>query len=207
MIHGFSDRFNVSRETTDKLIVYQKLLEKWNRKINLVAPGTIDDATERHFADSLQLFSLREREGVWIDLGSGGGFPGLVVAIAAKELAPDLQVHLVESDTRKCAFLRTVSRETSVGVTVHSARIENLPSMKANVVSARALAPLPKLLEMSENLLCPDGIGLYLKGESCDEELAEAKKRWRFEHEEFASETAQKAKILRIRNIHRGAGS
>ena len=117
----------VSRETIDRLSIYANLLEKWNPRINLVSRSTLDDLWSRHIVDSAQLFELAPVTAKhWVDLGSGGGFPGLVIAILAKELRPELEVVLVESDQRKCAFLRTVSRETNCGAVVHSKRVEEI---------------------------------------------------------------------------------
>ena len=148
---------DVSRETSEKLKLYASLLRKWNKKINLVAPRTLEDLETRHFADSLQLLQHAPEEAQsWADLGSGGGFPGLVAAIQAQDTRPALKFTLVESDQRKAAFLRQVSRETDVPVTILATRVENLPeNSKYDVLSARALASLPKLLDLTEQLRTP----------------------------------------------------
>lgn len=198
----FPKRFNVSRETIEKLEIYRRLLKKWNPRINLVAKSTLEAMTERHFADSLQLWGLGQLAGVWTDLGSGGGFPGMVVAIAAAETG-NTTVHLIESDSRKCAFLRTVSRETSVPVTIHTERIERAAPIVSDVVSARALAALPDLLSHTEPRLGPDGFALYLKGQTCDEEIEAASRTWRFSHQKIPSVTDPSAVVLKVWGIER----
>jgi len=195
-----SDHFNVSRETSEKLQVYQELLTKWNRSINLVSKTTLDTAPVRHFADSLQLWSLRSDFENWVDIGSGAGFPGMVLAILSNGHG---NFHFVESDARKCAFLRNVSRETNTPTTVHTKRIEDIECLHADIVSARALASVDQLFTYSENLLRPDAICLYLKGQNCDSELKEASRFWTFKAEKFASETDENATVLRIKDIAR----
>ena len=138
---------NVSRETKANLRKYADLLVKWNQKINLISASTVADLWSRHIVDSAQIYNLcPDAQGIWADFGSGGGFPGLVVAIIAKELNPDLKVVLVESDQRKATFLRTIIRETVLSATVKTERIETLMPIGADVVSARALAELSELL-------------------------------------------------------------
>ena len=191
--------FDVSRETKAHLITYLELLEKWNRRINLVARSTLADAWTRHFVDSAQLFDLRPKEAqTWADLGSGGGFPGLVIAILAAEHAPSMAIHLVESDTRKCAFLRSVLRETGVKAYLHNVRIETLPPLGADVVSARALAPLPDLLGFAARHLAPGGVALFPKGADWKKEVEDARKRWKFSCEPHKSITDPKAVLLEI---------
>lgn len=156
---------DVSRETSERLTIYLDLLRRWNKKINLVAPTTLKDAPQRHFSDSLQLIAHVPAGATrWIDLGSGGGFPGLVIAIDAATRMPDLSVTLVEADQRKSVFLRTVLRETGVQAKVISDRIENVPALPYDVVSARALAPLAQLLHLSEAFRGKDTTCLFLKG-------------------------------------------
>lgn len=192
---------SVSRETQYALDRYADLLTKWNPRINLVASSTIKDVQTRHFEDSLQVASLRPSGSkTWVDLGSGGGFPGAVVAIVHKG---DLGVTLVESDTRKATFLRTVSRETNTPFTVLSKRIEAIPSLHADVVSARALAPLPKLLAHVDQHMQPAGTALFQKGESWREEVLEARKQWHFSMETHTSVTNPNAVILEIGDLSR----
>ena len=192
----------VSRETKAKLEKYADLLIRWNQKINLVSASTISDLWSRHFVDSAQIYKRCPAvQGVWADLGSGGGFPGLVIAIIANELNPDLKVVLVESDQRKATFLRTVIRETAISATVKIERIESLAPIGADVVSARALADLSDLLGFAQRHLRPEGIALFQKGAIWQKELAHARKSWCFESEHFKSVTAPEAVILKIGRI------
>lgn len=198
-------RFNVSRETVEKLKVYAGLLKKWNPKINLVSPASLKDLENRHIMDSLQLWSLRGSARSWVDLGSGGGFPGMVIALANAAENAGLDVTLVESDARKSAFLRTVSRETSSKVDVVNARIEEADIGPADVVSARALAALPQLLDFTHGLLASGGYALYLKGRTCDEEIESAQRVWQFDFEKIASATDPQGVILKVWNIKRAS--
>lgn len=195
---AFRQTFNVSRETMQRLEEHLALLEQWNAKINLVSRDSLANAWERHFADSAQLWRLRPAGARrWLDLGSGAGFPGLVIAALAADV-PGTEVHLVESDQRKAAFLGTVIRATGASATVHSERIEALPPMQADVVSARALAPLDRLLAMMERHRRPGGIGLFLKGASVHKEMAEAAVHWQFDHAIHRSLTDPRAAIVEI---------
>ncbi len=193
---------NVSRETIEKLELLERELRRWQAIKNLVGPATLDQIWERHIVDSLQLLSLAPEAKTWLDLGSGAGFPGLVLAIAGAERG--LKVHLVESNSRKCSFLRHVSRLTDAGATVHEARLETvIPSFigKADVVSARALASLTMLLEWTKPLLKAGTIGLFPKGRDAEIELTEARKRWTFDADILPSRTDSEARILRITSI------
>lgn len=193
----FQAETSVSRETLDRLRVYAELLVKWQARINLVGPATIPDLWRRHMLDSAQLFPLLPRNlPRLIDIGSGAGFPGLVLAILGVP-----EVHLVESDLRKGAFLREVARQTAASVTVHSARIESLSDLKAPVVTARALAPLPKLLDLAAPLLAPDGQCLFLKGQNIAEELTEARKIWIFDEDRSPSRSDPSGLVLRVREV------
>lgn len=194
----------VSRETKERLAALAALVRKWSPKINLVSPSTLESLWERHILDSLQVFDLGGTDrGLWVDLGSGGGFPGAVVALVAADEAPDLKVTLVESDQRKATFLRTVSRETGVPFGVVPERIESLQPMSANVLSARALAPLDMLLGHVERHLDPDGIAVFPKGARHDAERVAAEETWSFEYEKKPSVTDPAAAIYRIRKVHR----
>lgn len=199
---AFRSRFDVSRETVGRLETYRSLLARWNPRINLVARSTLDKVWDRHFTDSAQLFALRP-DGArhWADLGSGGGFPGLVIAILAAEGAPDLRVTLVESDQRKCAFLATVLRETGVSATILAQRIESVPPLGADVVSARALAPLETLVGYARRHLAPGGRALFLKGESLAAELDIARRSWRFSQETVPSLTDPSAAVVVMKDI------
>ena len=195
---------SVSRETLARLEAYEVLLRKWNPAINLVSPRSLDELWSRHIVDSAQLFALiRPQAGVWADLGSGGGFPALVVAALARELAPALEVILVESDRRKSAFLMTVIRELDLKARVIAERIETVAPLGADFLSARALAPLSMLLTFSERHLARGGICVFPKGESWRDELAEVDKSWSFELECHPSETDSAAQILILKGVTR----
>lgn len=165
---------NVSRETIALLSVYADLLKKWSGVKNLVARSTLDDVWTRHFADSLQLLAYAKGAKTWADLGSGAGFPGLVLAIALTS-EHGAEVHLIESDNRKCAFLREVARETGAPAIVHHGRIEDEAGrlQGIEIVTARALAPMGKLLDMAAPLLESGARGLFQKGRDIDRELTE----------------------------------
>ncbi len=184
------------------LMIYARLLKKWQDKINLVGPSTIDDLWARHFEDSLQLLPLAGYWRNWVDLGSGGGFPGMVVAIAAGN--DQKTVHLVESDKRKAAFLREVSRETGANVKIHVDRIEKvlpelISAIQFEVVSARALAPLEVLLGYSRPIIEKGGIGLFLKGKGLPGELTIAVSDGSLNLSFIDSRTDVDAKIVVVR--------
>ena len=193
---------SVSRETMAQLETYEQLLRKWQPKVNLIASGTLAELWSRHFLDSVQLLQHAPKvAGLWLDLGSGGGFPGLVCAICAKDHGIDARFELVESDTRKCAFLQEVARQTGTRVTIHNIRIETLEPADADVVTARALAPLPRLLEWVYRHLRPDGTCLLQKGAGHGLELETAHADWQMNVEIHPSVTATNSVILRIRNL------
>lgn len=195
---------SVSRETMSLLNEYEALLKKWNPAINLVASSTISELWDRHFLDSAQLLSHAPSTATsWVDIGTGGGFPGLVVAIFAKETRHDLAITCIESDLRKATFLRTVIRELNLNAKVISERIESVDPQNADVLSARALASLSQLMEFSERHLSKEGVALFLKGENWQYEIDEAEKKWCFEHQAITSKTHQDAAILKIGNISR----
>jgi 16S rRNA (guanine527-N7)-methyltransferase len=204
---AFAAAFGVSQAALDRLTTYAELLSLWQKRINLVAPSTLDDVWHRHFADSAQLLDLAPPDAAtWIDLGSGAGFPGLVVAIllASHEPPARARVTLLESDQRKCAFLAEVVRQTRVAsvmpVDIISARIEAAPTRAklavADVVSARALAPLGRLLELASPYLGPSGRGLFLKGRGVEAELAAAARSFEFTYELVGSRTEAEAGIV-----------
>lgn len=198
-------RERVSRETIEKLEAYVALLRKWNPAINLVARSTLDAAWDRHICDSAQVFFLLEDQPVhWLDIGSGGGFPGMVCAILAAELSPHTEFTFVESDKRKCTFLQTVARASGADVRVVSERIEELEPQKADFVTARALAPLPVLLGFADRHLQAGGRALFLKGESYAQEIQAALETRRFTYQEYTSKTDENAVILMIEEIERG---
>jgi 16S rRNA (guanine527-N7)-methyltransferase len=188
-------------DVTARLRQFGDLLLRWNRTLNLIAVGDRDMVWDRHIADSLQLVKLMppgiERA---VDLGSGGGFPGLVLAIAT-----GVRFDLIESDRRKAAFLRTAVLETGAAATVHNCRIEDATVPAAPLVTARALAPLPRLLPLALRFLTADGICLFLKGAKAAEELEAAEALWSMEAECVASETSPDGVVLRVAAL-RGKG-
>lgn len=235
----FAAAFGVPPQTIERLVLYERLLRQWQKAVNLVAPSTLDCVWHRHFADSVQLVALAPADTrSWIDLGSGGGFPGLVVAIVmaggfpspratpvsqqtpppvrgedrseGQEQQPaSVRFTLIESDVRKCAFLREVARQTETPVDIlstraESARIsvnENLP----RVVSARALAPLDRLLDLAAPLSPPGTTLLFLKGKDAEREVQQAEKRWQFRVALIPSVTDRHGRIAVVTNLERKA--
>ncbi|WP_439816650.1 16S rRNA (guanine(527)-N(7))-methyltransferase RsmG [Zavarzinia sp. CC-PAN008] len=185
---------DVSRETVERLGIHVALLHKWQKAINLVAPSTLAQAWTRHVQDSAQLAHLAQGD-VWLDLGSGAGFPGLVLAI----LGAGREHHLVESDARKCVFLQEVARETGTQVHVHRSRVEALAAFPADVVTARALAPLPQLIQYSVPFLHPGTIMLFSKGAEASRELTQAQAAWTLDADLVPSITDPEAAIVRIK--------
>jgi 16S rRNA G527 N7-methylase RsmG len=264
----FAAAFDVSRETIARLQTYETLLRQWQKAVNLVAPSTLDAVWHRHFADSAQLVALAPTARAWVDLGSGGGFPGMVIAILLAEAPgssseesrqksePEItaasvvpsplvgegqgggdgrasnvgspptphpsppgggesggrsepqsvlgaaRIILIESDTRKCAFLREVARQTGVAVDILSTRIESAATQikvqPPDVVTARALAPLDKLLSLAAPLFSSRAVGLFLKGREVTRDVEKAQKTWTFKSELIQSRTDPEAHIVRI---------
>jgi 16S rRNA (guanine527-N7)-methyltransferase len=193
---------NVSRETDAGLRRLVDLVVKWTVHINLVSSSSISDIWTRHVLDSAQLFNyLPAGANHWVDLGSGGGFPGLVVGVIAKELAPGLQLTLVESDQRKATFLRSAARELDLSVDVQTTRIELASPLCADILSARALGSLTQLLGHAKLHMSTTGIGLFPKGRTANQEIEIARRNWRFDLTSHASMTDEDAQILRIENI------
>jgi len=192
----------VSDITLDRLVQFEQLVQKWNPTINIVARSTIGDLWDRHILDSIQLFRCASPDQQsWVDLGSGGGFPGIVVAILAAELMPGMHVSLVESDRRKGVFLGECIRQLGLSAAVHSCRIEDLAPQSASVVSARALAPLHVLCGYAFRHVQPGGICAFLKGASVDAEIADAEKIWRFDLDRVPSVTDSRSSILFLRGL------
>jgi len=197
----------VSRETLDRLDIYARLLTKWNRAVNLVGPDSLPDLWRRHVLDSAQLLPQLPQAPAGrvrrvADLGSGAGFPGLVLAILGAG-----EIHLVESDGRKAQFLREVSRETAAGAQVHQARIEDLSPLCADCVTARALAPLDRLLDYAARHLAPGGVALFLKGRGAAEELTQAAARWSMAVTRHPSRSDPGGTILRIGELTARSGT
>ena len=188
-----------SRETAEKLRAYLALLVRWNARINLVADADPEVMWQRHVVDSLQLNVLLPAvEGPLVDLGSGAGFPGMVLAAASGR-----ETHLVEADKRKCAFLQEVARLLALPkVTVHPLRIDAVTLPPAMVLTARALAPLPQLLRYAARILAPGGVTLFPKGRTAEQELTTAAADWTMRVERFPSVTDPDSTILRLSEIH-----
>ncbi|MCJ2006521.1 16S rRNA (guanine(527)-N(7))-methyltransferase RsmG [Methylobacterium sp. J-092] len=188
---------NVSRETAQRLDLYVAQLARWQTIKNLVGPATLAEVWTRHVADALQLLDLMPEARRWLDLGSGAGIPGLILAIAGP---PGIRVDLVESNARKCAFLTEAARVTGAPVTVHNARIEAVigDHQGVDVVCARALAPLDQLLAWTEPLLKTGTTGLFPKGREAVAELTDAAARWTVGHDLIPSRTESAARIVRV---------
>lgn len=202
---AFQAAFGVSHETLAKFETYADLLKRWQKTINLVAPSTVNDVWNRHFADSAQLFEHAPKDGGhWLDVGSGAGFPGLVLAIMGSERG-GMRHTFIESDTRKCAFLREVARATGTAVEIVTARIE-LPETTAkvrevNCVTARALAPMPRLASWVAPYFGVSTVGLFLKGRDVASELDEARQAWNFECQLIPSVTDGEARIVKMSGL------
>lgn len=190
------DWLDVSRETLAKLNHFSDQARRWNAAINLVSKSSIEVIWQRHVLDSAQLFDLGHPEDTWLDIGSGGGFPGIVLAIMGAQ-----KMVLVESDQRKAAFLREMVRQLSLSVVVHAKRIDQLGPLKAKTVSARALASLTELLAHATPHLAQDGVAVFPKGRNCDAEIDAALEKWRFDVEKRPSKTDENAAVLVMRNI------
>jgi 16S rRNA (guanine527-N7)-methyltransferase len=198
------ERFGVSRESGEHLETYVSLLLTWQARINLIGPSTRDDIWNRHIADALQLLALLpDNIRTLADLGSGAGIPGLILAIAR----PMIEVHLFESNLKKGAFLREAARQTKVRAQVHSLRIEQAASLaqtiKAEAITARALAPLPRLLDYAAPFLENGARGYFHKGQDVDAELTDATKSWKLQVEKHPSMTDSRGVILVVKEAHR----
>ncbi len=195
---------HVSRETSDRLAELKNMLIKWNQTLNLVSPASIAQFDARHVDDSAQIVQYAgQQTHHWLDLGSGGGLPGLVVAAILAESDPGCRITLVEADKRKCVFLREAARTMNIAIDVLAERIENIPAMGADVVSARALAPLKTLCFFAQRHLRNDGTALFLKGANHQAEVRAAQESgWRFDLSTHQSTTDPKGVILELRGIH-----
>ncbi|MDO5756420.1 MAG: 16S rRNA (guanine(527)-N(7))-methyltransferase RsmG [Rhodobacterales bacterium] len=193
---------NVSRETIERLKVFEQVVKKWTRKINLVSRADRDFIWDRHIRDSMQILDAAPiKFQHWLDLGSGGGFPGIVVAIASVENRNAGKITLVESDKRKAVFLQEALRETGCRATIVNERIENISDQKADVVSARALANLTALIDLAKPHMTAAAVGVFPKGERWQEELGAARKKWSFDCTAHPSRLNPKAAILKIESI------
>lgn len=192
----FQKQFNVSRETLASLTTYADLLKKWQNKINLVSPTTINEIWGRHFADSAQIFKYIDTpEQSIADIGAGAGFPGMVLALMGCK-----NVTLIESDQRKCLFLKDVARKTGANVTILNQRIERV-EQKFDLITARALADLSQLLEYV-SIISDSGKALFLKGQNSKQELNQAQSEYEFAFETYKSMTDTNASILKISDLN-----
>jgi 16S rRNA (guanine527-N7)-methyltransferase len=192
---------NVSRETIEKLEHLSALITKWTKAINLIAPKSVQDLWDRHIVDSAQIYHCSPNGWTrWIDLGSGGGLPALVVAIIDQQKR---SMTLIESDKRKCLFLKTARRELDLDINVINSRIIDVEIAKADIISARALAPLTDLLSYADQFLHQDGAAIFPKGVRYQEELDQAAKDWHFDVNAHTSQTNSDARVLEISRIIR----
>ncbi|MCV0351158.1 MAG: 16S rRNA (guanine(527)-N(7))-methyltransferase RsmG [Nitratireductor sp.] len=191
----------VSRETFDRLVAFEEVFRRWSRRINLAAPSTLETLWERHILDSAQLLRLAPDARKWLDVGSGGGFPGAVMAILLAE-KPGAEVHLVESNRKKAAFLVSSLNEVGVRPKVHAKRIEDCYSLieAPEIVTARALAPLSLLLELTEPWLSQGARALFHKGRDYRREVEESGNAWRFDLVEHKDKVDAAAIILEVKN-------
>ncbi len=200
--HGFQEICGVSDAALKRLETFLAGLEKWRTKINLVGRGSLDDPWRRHILDSAQLGPLLPSATRSIaDIGSGAGFPGLVLALMDLPGGPD--VHLIESNQRKCAFLNEVNRATGAGAVIHHCRIENLADLSVDVATARGVAPLTKLLQFAVPVLKKDGKCFFLKGKKWQDELTKAKKDWNMEESYIPSLSDSSGMVLKLEALSR----
>jgi 16S rRNA (guanine527-N7)-methyltransferase len=193
----------VSRETTERLRILAETLSRWNPALNLVSKATLPQMDDRHLRDSAQLIEFVQlRVNHWVDIGAGGGFPGLVVAAILQETDPGCRVTLIEADKRKCVFLREAARKMNLPINVIAERIERVPPLGADVVSARALAAMPTLCAYADRHLREGGTALFLKGAAHQAELQQAlSDGWRFDLSAHKSITDPQGVILELRNL------
>jgi 16S rRNA (guanine527-N7)-methyltransferase len=195
----------ISAKVDERLRLFSAMVERWNGTINLVSPTSLPELRERHIADSLQLMSYAPSSvGRWVDLGSGGGFPGLVIAAALSEQQPLCKVTLIESDQRKATFLRQAARAMDLACEVLAQRIEQARPQAADVLSARALAPLRHLVALAQRHAHPGSTFIFPKGSRVEDEISEAQQDgWKFDHDLRKSRTDPSGRILILRNVTR----
>lgn len=193
-----------SADTLGRLRSFVALLEKWNPAINLVSPASLPLVWSRHIADSAQLLEVAPPSAEhWVDLGAGAGFPGAAIAIISADSAKPIRMTLIECDRRKAVFLRTVSRETGITMEVIDERIEDAPPQNADVVSARALAPVSQLATYASRHLRHGGTALFLKGVQAEAEISSARSGWTFQLSRHQSTTDETATVLEMKDFRR----
>ena len=197
---GFQELMGVSDDALERLEAYVALLRKWQPKVNLVASRSLEDVWRRHILDSAQLAPLLPAAGgVMADIGSGAGFPGMVLAITQD--SDQTEIHLIESNERKCAFLMEINRMNQAGAIIHQCRVENLPELKTDVVMARGVASMEKLLLYANPMLKKGGQCLFLKGEKWREELTEVQKNWIIKESTIPSLSDPSGMVVKLEEI------
>ncbi|MBP3346941.1 MAG: 16S rRNA (guanine(527)-N(7))-methyltransferase RsmG [Alphaproteobacteria bacterium] len=197
-------KYTVSRETMDRLKAYEASLYEWQNRMNLVSKNSLENAWKRHFQDSMQLFSLLPQQGIVYDFGSGAGFPGMVLAVMSVEKTPYLKFRLVESIKKKTLYLNEVKKITGISnVEILNKRIEDIPAEAADVITSRAMASLSDLLKYAQKFCTRKTKCIFLKGKSYADEIAEAKKIWKFNAEVLPSQESDEGVILIITDIHK----
>ena len=202
---GFAALTGATPAQLDDLESLLARLTEWNSRMNLVGPSTLPDYWSRHAWDSAQLLSLAPGASTWADLGAGAGFPGLVLAILLKGRS-GAHVHLVESLAKRCRFLTEAVEALNLPATVHNVRAESM-KLAVDVVTARAMAPLPRLLGYAKPFLDRGAMALFLKSAQIEEEIAEARKTWRFQADILPSRSDSRGRIVRLERLSRGARS
>jgi 16S rRNA (guanine527-N7)-methyltransferase len=198
---SFAARAGATEAQVADLEQLRGLLADWNARMNLVSAASLADYWQRHALDSAQLLPLAPTARVWVDIGAGAGFPGLVLAILLKG-QPGAKVHLVESQAKRCRFLEAAVDALALPAKVHNARAEDL-ALKADVVTARAVAPLVRLLGFAGPCLAKGATGLFLKSEGVEAEIAEARKAWRFRYDVVQSRSDSRGRILKVEGLAR----
>lgn len=196
--------FPVSRETLDKLEVYEQLLKKWQKTINLVGDSTIDDIWERHFLDSAQLVKyIPAGKHRIVDFGSGAGFPILVYATLLQNAKKcgEYEFHTIESDSRKCAFMREVVRNLDLNINIHNSRIEQISLGFFDFITARALTSLDGLLTYARPFITKNSVCIFLKGENLSDEMTIFNRKWEADVQEYPSLSDKNGKIVVLKNI------
>lgn len=206
-MENFCSKYNVSRETYNKLKTYQHLLEEWQAKFNLVSNNTLDTAWERHFLDSVQLFKYIPKDAqIMYDFGSGAGFPGMVLAIMAHEKTPYLKINLIEATSKKTLYLNEVKNHLGVDVTIINDRIEKIVPQRADVITSRALASLEELFNYVYKFCSRKTVCIFPKGKKYAEEIEAARKHWDFDVQIEPSEQSEEGRILIITNLSKIKG-
>ena len=197
------EKYNVSRETLDDLKAFQAMVLEWNTKFNLIGKNSVPDIWNRHIIDSAQLCQFIKEDNLLYDFGSGAGFPGIVLAIIAKQNFPNLKICLIESITKKTLFLNEVKSKLNLDIDIYNDRVENLKPCKVDIITSRAMSSLDKLLAYAIPFTKKETKIIFPKGEKWKEELDSAEKIYSFDYQVISSITNDKARILYIKNIRR----